>query len=257
MKRIVKVNHSFRFIMLLSAILFGGLNTIWGQTYEVSLANTETVTYTKNGEIKLTFSDVSKNSNGFELTEYLRATAEKDARRGSVKCENLKSGYTIKITKAEATFKTNILTLLYSGEGRIYQGSYSTYTGVMYGSTNNPKTISISNNSGFGDTFYFTSGCNSVLGKEYLNKLKLTYSFTANTYIVKFNYNGGSGSMSDQEFTYDQAQNLNKNTFKRSGYTFIGWNTKQNGSGTSYSDEAYVQNLTTVSNGEVILYAQE
>lgn len=33
MKRIVKINHSFRFIMLLSAILFGGLNTIWGQTY--------------------------------------------------------------------------------------------------------------------------------------------------------------------------------------------------------------------------------
>ena len=256
MKRIVKVNHSFRFIMLLSAILFGGLNTIWGQTYEVSLANTETVTYTKNGEIKLTFSDVSKNSNGFELTEYLRATAEKDARRGSVKCENLKSGYTIKITKAEATFKTNISSWLYRGEGRIYQGSYSTYTGGMYGSTNNPKTISISNNSGFGDTFYFTSGCNSVGGKEYLNKLKLTYSFTANTYIVKFNYNGGSGSMSDQKFTYDQAQNLNKNTFKRSGYTFTGWNTKQNGSGTSYSDEAYVQNLTTISNGEVILYAQ-
>lgn len=33
MKRIVKVNHSFRFIMLLSAILFGGLNCVWGGTW--------------------------------------------------------------------------------------------------------------------------------------------------------------------------------------------------------------------------------
>ncbi len=250
-----KFEHIVKVCILIFSMLSINL-PVWGATYEVSLANTSTTTYTKDGEIKLTFSNVKKNDYGFELTEYLRATSEQDARRGSVKCDNLKNGYTIKITKAEATFKTNISSWLYRGEGRIYQGSYSTYTGGMYGSTNNPKTISISNNSGFGDTFYFTSGCNSVGGKEYLNKLKLTYSFTANTYIVKFNYNGGSGSMSDQEFTYDQAQNLSKNTFKRSGYTFTGWNTKQNGSGTSYSDEAYVQNLTTVSNGEVILYAQ-
>lgn len=250
-----KFEHIVKVCILIFSMLSINLPA-WGATYEVSLAKTSTTTYTKDGEIKLTFSNVKKNDNGFELTEYLRATSEQDARRGSVKCDNLKNGYTIKITKAEATFKTNILSWLYRGEGRIYQGSYSAYTGGMYGSTNNPKTISISNNSGFGDTFYFTSGCNSVGGKEYLNKLKLTYSFTANTYIVKFNYNGGSGSMSDQKFTYDQAQNLNKNTFKRNGYTFTGWNTKQNGSGTSYSDEAYVQNLTTVSNGEVILYAQ-
>ncbi len=250
-----KFEHIVKVCILIFSMLSINLPA-WGATYEVSLANTSTTTYTKDGEIKLTFSNVKKNDNGFELTEYLRATSEQDARRGSVKCDNLKNGYTIKITKAEATFKTNISYKIYRGEGRIYQGSYSAYTGGMYGSTNNPKTISISNNSGFDDTFYFTSGCNSVGGKEYLNKLKLTYSFTANTYVVKFNYNGGSGSMSDQEFTYDQAQNLSKNTFKRSGYTFTGWNTKQNGSGTSYSDEAYVQNLTTVSNGEVILYAQ-
>ena len=250
-----KFEHILKVCILIFSMLSINLPA-WGATYEVSLANTSTTTYTKDGEIKLTFSNVKKNDNGFELTENLRITSEQDARRGSVKCDNLKNGYTIKITKAEATFKTNISSWLYRGEGRIYQGSYSAYTGGMYGSTNNPKTISISNNSGFGDTFYFTSGCNSVGGKEYLNKLKLTYSFTANTYIVKFNYNGGSGSMSDQEFTYDQAQNLSKNTFKRSGYTFTGWNTKQNGSGTSYSDEAYVQNLTTISNGEVILYAQ-
>ncbi len=44
---------------------------------------------------------------------------------------------------------------------------------------------------------------------------------------------------------------LNTNTFTRSGYTFNGWNTKANGSGTSYSDGASV-NLSA----DTTLYAQ-
>ena len=78
--------------------------------------------------------------------------------------------------------------------------------------------------------------------------------WTANKYKVVFNANGGSGSMSDQTLTYDQAANLTANAFKKTGYSFAGWNTKSDGSGTNYSDKASVKNLAT--SGTVTLYAK-
>ena len=75
-------------------------------------------------------------------------------------------------------------------------------------------------------------------------------------YTVKFDSNGGTGTMSNQEFTMDKSQNLTANTFTRKGYTFSGWNTKADGTGTSYKNSESVTNLTTINNGTVTLYAQ-
>ena len=84
-----------------------------------------------------------------------------------------------------------------------------------------------------------------------------TASWTANTYSVAFNPNGGTGTMSNQSFTYDEtAKALTTNTFTRTGYTFSGWNTQANGSGTSYTDGQSVQNLTSTANATITLYAQ-
>ena len=77
-----------------------------------------------------------------------------------------------------------------------------------------------------------------------------------NTYTVSFNANGGSGSMSAQSFTYDVAKALTANAFTRSGYTFSGWNTASDGTGTAYTDGQSVSNLTSDENGSVTLYAQ-
>ena len=84
-------------------------------------------------------------------------------------------------------------------------------------------------------------------------------TFAANTYKVKFNKNAddATGSMSDQSFTYDEASKaLTANAFTRTGYTFTGWNTNANGSGTAYNDGQSVQNLTDVDKGTINLYAQ-
>jgi len=81
--------------------------------------------------------------------------------------------------------------------------------------------------------------------------------WTANTYTVAFNGNGStSGSMSNQSFTYGVYANLTSNTYAKSGYTFTGWNTAADGSGTAYSNFEMVGNLTTVQGYTVILYAQ-
>ena len=80
--------------------------------------------------------------------------------------------------------------------------------------------------------------------------------WTPNTYTVTFNANGGSGEMDSQSFTYDAAQNLTANNFTRSGYTFAGWNTSSEGTGTSYDNSASIKNLTDEPNGNITLYAQ-
>lgn len=75
-------------------------------------------------------------------------------------------------------------------------------------------------------------------------------------YTVKFNGNGNtSGSMSSQTITYGSGTKLTANAYKRTGYTFKGWNTKADGSGTSYSNKADGSKLRT-SAGTVTLYAQ-
>ena len=86
--------------------------------------------------------------------------------------------------------------------------------------------------------------------------LTLYAQWTANSYTVTFDANGGEGSMNQQTFTYDVAQALNQNTFTRTGYSFTGWNTQADGSGSTYVDKAEVQNLTTEAGANITLYAQ-
>ncbi len=83
-----------------------------------------------------------------------------------------------------------------------------------------------------------------------------TATWTPNTYTVHFHANGGSGTMADQQFTYDVAQNLTANAFTYDPCSFNGWNTKSDGSGTIYTNGENVENLTAEPNGEINLYAQ-
>ena len=83
----------------------------------------------------------------------------------------------------------------------------------------------------------------------------LRAKWTANTYTVTFNANGGSGSMANQSFTYGEAQNLSANTFTRTGYAFAGWATCSDGD-RQYTDCQSVSNLTATNNDTVTLYAK-
>ena len=74
------------------------------------------------------------------------------------------------------------------------------------------------------------------------------------SYTVKFNANGGTGSMANQSFTYGVAKALTANAFTRTGYTFQGWATSANGENT-YSDKQMVKDLATTSGAVVNLYA--
>ena len=76
-------------------------------------------------------------------------------------------------------------------------------------------------------------------------------------YTVKFNGNGAdSGSVANQKITYGSKTALSANKFQKKGYSFKGWNTKKDGTGTTYADKADGSKLTKTNGATVTLYAQ-
>ncbi|UKK57967.1 InlB B-repeat-containing protein [Prevotella communis] len=75
------------------------------------------------------------------------------------------------------------------------------------------------------------------------------------SYTVHFNANGGTGTMADQTLTLGGENPLSPCTFTRIGFDFAGWNTKADGSGTSYADGEKVTDIAAA--GQTItLYAK-
>ena len=74
-------------------------------------------------------------------------------------------------------------------------------------------------------------------------------------YMVKYNANGGTGTMGDQGRVIGDGVALSLNTFTREGYTFTNWNTKAKGDGTSFVAGA-TTNVSTTAGSTVTLYAQ-
>ncbi len=68
---------------------------------------------------------------------------------------------------------------------------------------------------------------------------------------ITFDANGGSGTMNAATIIPGNGNKLPANEFTWKGYFFTGWNTKSDGSGASYGDEAVVTFV-----GEPTLYAQ-
>lgn len=89
------------------------------------------------------------------------------------------------------------------------------------------------------------------------NVVALYAMWKGNSYKVKYNGNGAkSGKVSVSSHVYGSASKLRENGFKRTGYQFVGWNTKKNGKGKTYKSGAKVKTLTTKAGGTVTLYAK-
>jgi uncharacterized repeat protein (TIGR02543 family) len=82
----------------------------------------------------------------------------------------------------------------------------------------------------------------------------LTAQWTPITYTIRFNSNGGSGSMNDMTCTYDTSYNLTKNAFSKSCYIFYGWSTTSGSSTLKYTNCESIKNLASTST-TINLYA--
>ena len=83
-----------------------------------------------------------------------------------------------------------------------------------------------------------------------------TTQYRPAVYKIRFDANGGTGTMAEQSHTYDRRQALTASAFTREGYRFTGWNTRGDGKGKAFTDKQTVTNLLTHDGAVGVLYAQ-
>ena len=102
------------------------------------------------------------------------------------------------------------------------------------------------------DGYTFT-GWNPVVPRPCLRPIRPGVAqWTADAQTLKYDANGGTGTMADSVHPTDTVFNLTTNAYARTGYSFSGWNTQADGTGTPYADGASY----TMPAGGAILYAQ-
>lgn len=77
-----------------------------------------------------------------------------------------------------------------------------------------------------------------------------------NAYIIKYNSNGGTGTMGDQHMKYDTPAKLTANAYRKTGYTFTGWRQDDKAAGTKYRNRETVTNLLSANGATTTMYAQ-
>ena len=110
------------------------------------------------------------------------------------------------------------------------------------------------------DTSYANKEQVLNLTSENGGRIELYAQWSANSYTVEFNANGGTGTMSSQVFTYDVSKALRANGFSKLGYSFAGWSVDKDyvvkGEDSKlYKDKEEVSNLVKTPNGTITLYA--
>ena len=164
----------------------------------------------------------------------------------------------------------------YSGWGALCADCGDSLThGLIYMSKEAAQSITELDMGNGLEYYYLCPHCNN-LEQGYVLKEHICDKISYNRYMVNYNVNTASfgGYMSNSIHMYNNAIEyegetitpatcLTKNTYTRTGYEFMGWNTKADGSGTWYEDGQAVLNLTAENYdtydsgiGIVSLYAQ-
>jgi uncharacterized repeat protein (TIGR02543 family) len=240
------------------------------KTYTVKYSGHGATSGTMKSETKVCGITYALTANAYKRTGYTFAgwntkkdgsgTAYKD--EASVKNLTSTNGETVTLY---AQWTANTYTVKFNGNGAT--------SGTMKSSTKTyGKTYTLTANA-YERTGYTFAGWNTKAdgsGTSYADQasiknlaktngktVKLYAQWTANTYKIKYDGNGAtSGSMKSKSIAYDTAYTLTANAYELPGYTFAGWNTEKDGSGTAYEDEASIKNLTSTDGQTVKLYAQ-
>lgn len=127
----------------------------------------------------------------------------------------------------------------YSG-GANYTANAATTMTAQWTTSTSGGTVTLPTPTRAGHTFngwYNGSSRVGGAGGSYRPTANVTLkaSWTIQTWTVSYNANGGSGAPAAQTKTYGQTLKLSSTVPRRSGYTFLGWATASDGTGTAYA----------------------
>lgn len=207
---------------------------------------------------------VGKNRNGETNTDYRATKVMNGSSLDSGVVTNLSNGAEFWFFDSRGgtdildQFNAHRLTMSSGVHGSV---SANGKTGTAIIGWRGNRTVSITPDTGYKVSTVIVNGSNegaktSRTFSNVTSDQSISATFAPINYQIRFNANGGSGSMSDQTMSYDQITNLQSNAFSRAGHTFKGWNTMSDGTGTAYADAQAVTNLTATDGGVITLYAQ-
>ncbi|HRT81598.1 MAG TPA: InlB B-repeat-containing protein, partial [Oscillospiraceae bacterium] len=208
-----------------------------------------TVKYQKADNTSLAADKTGSGKVGSSVTEYPVAVEGYTANQTYI-------SKTLKLNESENvfvfTYTVNEYTISFNSNGGSNVGSITEPYGTQVSAPTAPTKT--------GYTFagwYKEAGLVTAVSWPYtIGASNVTFyaKWTANTYTVEYDANGGTGTTADSYHTYDVESKLTANGFSKTGHSFAGWGTSAQGPAV-YADEADVKNLTAQANGTVTLYA--
>lgn len=154
------------------------------------------------------------------------------------------NGYKVEFSACGGEGEMNSLELRYTQESALPECTF-TYTDRLFAGW----ALSAS-----GEAEYADGATVSKLTAEHEATVTLYAVWARQFYTIKFNGNGGLGSMSDADVDMSRETALTANAFVRQGYHFLGWATTADGE-VKYADGATVSRLSTEAGSEINLYA--
>ena len=179
---------------------------------------------------KLGYNVVGWNTNANATTSSWNANTNKNNVNGTyypiVKAKTIKVIFYRNANSSDSTTATETFTYGVSGQKFSNKGWTNTGHTMAGWAKNRSSTVK---------DYEILSGVADTWINSHAPNINLYAVWNKDTYIIKYDANGGTGAPATQTKVYGADLTLTKNTPTRSGYTFNGWNTKADGSGTSYS----------------------
>lgn len=150
-----------------------------------------------------------------------------------------------------AKWNAKIFTLTFDSNG----GSAVQSTTYAFNSTITAPTAPTKTGYTFAGWYLGENRFDFTAQKMPASNITLVAKWNANSYTVQYFANTGEGTLNDSKLTIEGELTLPTNTFTKVGYTFTGWNTKADGTGTTYADGAKIS-LNATNPENIKLYAQ-
>ncbi len=134
-----------------------------------------------------------------------------------------------------------------------------TYTNLKGATHTNPATYEEGTEVSFTDPspvtgYTFTGWTPAQITASTTGPQTVRANWRANAYTIRYNANGGSGTVTSMAATYDADVRLAQNGFTRVDYIFVGWAMYASGP-VAYQSGETVRNLSAAQGGVVTLYA--